>query len=292
MFKPLLAPNDDPLKNKKFFQKLKYPLLCSPKLDGVKAIVKSGVVVSRTLKEIRSYQVQKMFNSYEHYDGELIVGNETDKDVYNRTQSHVMSFDKPHNDLKYRVFDFTDLKYSNMPFEYRFSLLKEDQNVSIVEHKLISDYDELLDFEEKQLLLGYEGIMLRNPKGIYKHNRATFNDNIIYKLKRFSDDEAVVVELKEMMINNNALETDERGYAKRSSSMEGLENGNTLGTIVANYKGELINVAPGVLNKEERKFIWENYETFLGKRFTFRHFAIGVKDKPRFPRFVGWRELD
>ena len=44
-FKPLLASPAD-------LSTLRFPVLASPKLDGVRAIVKDGVVLSRSLKKI------------------------------------------------------------------------------------------------------------------------------------------------------------------------------------------------------------------------------------------------
>ncbi len=67
IFKPMLACEVD-------LDKLRFPLLASAKLDGVRAIVRDGVVYSRSNKPIPNKFVQQQFKHLEHFDGELIVG--------------------------------------------------------------------------------------------------------------------------------------------------------------------------------------------------------------------------
>ena len=294
MFKPLLAPGEDPKSFPDFFKKLRYPLLGSPKLDGIRSVIKSGACLSRTGKILPSTQVQEEFSSFTHFDGEFIEGNVTDFDVYNRTQSHIMSFDKP-GDISYHVFDYTSPEVIFKPFYERLetatALVSKLQltKVRAVVHEHIDNYDELIAYENKQLALGYEGIMMRDPIGRYKPGRATFNEGIIYKLKRFTDDEGVIVDFVEQMTNNNEKERDELGYAKRSSSKDGLEPAGTLGMLQVLYNGQIIDVAPGKLNHAQRKHIWDNKEEYRNTLIKFRYFAHGIKDKPRFPRAIGFR---
>ena len=42
IFKPMLAPGEDPLSYPDYFDKLQYPLLGSPKFDGIRCIIKSN----------------------------------------------------------------------------------------------------------------------------------------------------------------------------------------------------------------------------------------------------------
>jgi len=296
MFKPLLAPNKDPLSYPSYFEELQYPLLCSPKYDGIRCIIKNGVALSRAGKPIPSKQVQEEFGYLEHFDGELIIGEPTDTDVYNRTQSHIMSANKP-GDLRFYVFDYTAPSCLDWSFKGRLDLLKgafigaSPENIFIVQQKKVMIYEELMDFELECLFAGFEGIMMRNPEAPYKQGRGTFNEGIIYKLKRFQDTEGRIVSFKELMINKNEQEKDELGYAKRSSAKAGLIPGETLGAFIVRYGDQELDIAPGILTHEDRKLIWENKEDFIGKVIKFRFFAHGIKDKPRFPRFVGFRDL-
>jgi DNA ligase-1 len=63
-----------------------------------------------------------------------------------------------------------------------------------------------------------------------------------------------------------------------------------LGKFICEYQGQIIEVAPGCLNHEALINIWKERESMIGWIVKFRSFAHGVKDKPRFPRFVGFRD--
>ncbi|MGK3946251.1 hypothetical protein ABK046_48855, partial [Streptomyces caeruleatus] len=65
IFKPLLATDYDP-------DKQRYPCVASPKLDGVRGIVRDGIVYSRSNKPIPNRNVQEKFGRLENFDGELI----------------------------------------------------------------------------------------------------------------------------------------------------------------------------------------------------------------------------
>ena len=67
-FRPILASACEDI------TKLTYPVACSLKLDGIRCIVKNGVVYSRSMKPIPSEVVQKKFGKveYEGFDGELV----------------------------------------------------------------------------------------------------------------------------------------------------------------------------------------------------------------------------
>lgn len=295
MFRPMLAPGEDPMSFPDYFRKLQYPLLCSPKYDGIRCIIKNKRAMSRTFKVLPSYQVQEEFTEFEHFDGELIEGNATDFDVYNRTQSHVMSEDKP-GDLTFHVFDYTHPEYLNRPFyerlEFLETMLGTSGKIRIMPHEYIDNHDELIKYEDKCLSQGFEGIMMRSPLGYYKNGRGTFKEGLIYKLKRFKDTEAELVDILPMMENHNILEVDELGYAKRSSSKAGLIEGDIAGKYQVLYNGEILDVAPGSFNHDERREHLLNKENYIGKQFLkFRFFNHGIKDKPRHPRALGFRGL-
>jgi len=298
MFKVLLAPSNSPMDTPSYFEDLPYPLLVSPKIDGIRAVPMSNRLLSRTLKPFRSIQAQTMFGQLDHLDGELAVGNPYDYDVYRRTNSHVMSFDKPSDDLRYYVFDTTVPDLLGASFEERLCIAEElvkyyaNPAVHFIRHRLVNNYDELIAFENEALATGYEGIMMRTPSGVYKHNaRCTWKDQIIFKLKRFADDEALILEVIEGEDNNNEQERDERGYAKRSDKKDGKTPSGMMGKWRVSYKGDdNTEVAPGCLSHKERVYILQHPEEFVGKYVKLRHFPKGVKDKPRFPRTIGFRD--
>jgi len=290
--RPMLAPREVPGVYPSYFEELNYPLIVSPKLDGIRCIAGEGAAYSRTMKPLPSKQVQELFGNLEDLDGELIVGPPTDFGVYNLTQSHVMSRDKP-GDIKYYVFDSLD--DTTLPFYQRIEALEArvkaigNPKVRMVGHLPVENYDELVEAERKLLNLGFEGLILNNPISAYKQGRATFKQGIIYKLKRFTDTEAMIIGFKEGMTNNNAQEVDERGYAKRSSSKENKEGAATLGVFVVDWNGMELSVGPGVFKHKERDFIWQNQSYYLGMVLKFKYFAHGIKDKPRYANALGFR---
>lgn len=296
MFKPMLAPGEDPMSFPDYFKNLRYPLLCSPKYDGIRCIIKNTRAMSRTFKIIPSYQVQDEFNKLENFDGELIEGNPTDFDVYNRTQSHVMSEYKP-GDISYFVFDYTDQKYLDKPFYQRLEYLEKhckvwaQDNIKFIKHTHVENYEELLEYEKECLSKGFEGIMMRDPVGYYKCGRGTFREGLIYKLKRFKDSEGIILDISPMLQNNNKLEVDALGYAKRSSSKENLSETDLAGSFLVLFNGLEIDVAPGSFNHEQRYEMLQNKNEYIGKHLKFRYFTHGIKDKPRFPRALGIRSL-
>jgi DNA ligase-1 len=299
MFKPALAAREDPKSYTNYFKELRFPLYCSPKLDGIRCLISNDpAAMSRSWKQIPSFQVQEDFTWVPFLDGELIAGNATDADVYNRTQSFVMSKNKP-GDLSYHVFDYCHPHWLEFPFEMRLAKAQElidkrqwpdTKDYHFVEHVLINNIEELLEYEGKCLDAGYEGIIMRDPKGRYKCGRSTWKEGLVLKLKRFADDEAEIVGFVERKHNTNTQTRDALGYAERSSSKEGMVGTGMLGKFLGIYEGEVIEIAPGCLNHDQLKDIWMNKEQYIGKLIKFRHFPHGVKDKPRFPRFVGFRD--
>lgn len=300
-FKPTLAATLDPMKEPDVFDKLVFPLYVSPKYDGIRGIGRDGKLKSRSLLDLPSTQVQDLFGHLTHFDGEVIAGDPCDgDDVYNRTQSFVMSKDKQHDDLRFYVFDWADEAYASMDYDWRASRLKKAvaslnrPDVIFVESELVNNLEEFLAAEERYLAVGFEGIMARNPKSGYKHGRGTLGnpkkpnnlDQCLMKLKRFEDFEAVITGFVEQMENQNEAEKDELGHTKRSSAQDGLVPAGTLGKFLT----ERGPVPCGVIKHAQRKEIWDNPDVFLGQWIKVRHFPFGAKDGLRLPRCVGFRD--
>src|SRR5690348_12921017 len=74
---------------------IRYPIFGSPKLDGIRATVVNGIVMSRTMKPIPNNYIQDLFghDAMNGLDGELIVGDPSASDVFHRTSSGVMSIE-------------------------------------------------------------------------------------------------------------------------------------------------------------------------------------------------------
>ena len=285
IFKPLLATDYDP-------DKQRYPCVASPKLDGVRGIVRDGIVYSRSNKPIPNRNVQEKFGRLENFDGELIVGDPCSTTVYRDTVSIVMSHDKPSHDVRFIAFDHIERQFH--PYrDRRAQLIKE-----AVKHKHkdvhiqceVLSHNELVEYEAECLTMGYEGLILRDPDGFYKMGRSTVNEGILLKVKQFVDDECVIIGFEERMRNDNEAVISELGRTKRSSHQAGKHGRDDLGSlIVRNKDGVVFNIGTG-FNDAEREHIWQNQNKYLGKFAKYKFFPVGVKEAPRHPVWLGLRD--
>lgn len=282
-FKPMLAAEAN-------LERLKFPLYASPKLDGVRATFIDGRLLTRSLKPIPNQHVNQLFRFNKSLDGELIVGEAYAKDVFRETMKVVSAHTVVPENLTFRVFDWVN---PELPFWYRFQLacdLCEYKWMIPVPHTMLHSLDELMKYEDEMVKVGYEGIMLRDPKGKYKFGRSTENEGLLLKLKRLVRSEAKVIAFDEQMHNANELKTDNLGYAERSSHLANMVPMGTLGALVVTDLGTGVtfNIGTG-FTAAERQDIWNRREHFLGAVASYDYQPVGVKDKPRHPRFKGWR---
>jgi len=294
MFRPLLAAT----LTDAFFPKLKFPMYVSPKLDGIRAIVRDGKLYSRNSKLIPNKWCQELFGdeAYNGFDGELIVGNFTDPLVYNKTSSGVMSFDGS-PDVTYYIFDNADINERVKQYHTRYtdiynSVMHDEDNfprVKVLEQTLVHNKEQLLAFEAECLERGFEGIMVRSPTAHYKWGRSSPTEGIIFKLKRFTDSEAEVLGMAELNSNQNEKTTDELGRSKRSHEKAGLVPMGTMGALIVKdcKTGVEFEIGSG-FTAEERQWWWKMglSNRANGTIVTYKHFEIGVLDKPRFPVFL------
>lgn len=268
--------------------KLRYPLLVSPKLDGIRAYVREGIVYSRKNKPIPNKYVQTLFKPYDYFDGELIVGDPTDPFVYRNTMSGIMSVE---GEPAVRFFVFDHIEYLNNPYRERMMrCVRFNKKTQVpLEQKLILNIDDLLAYESEVLEQGYEGLILRDPSAPYKCGRSTVKEGYLLKLKRFTDAEFEVVGFEERLKNNNEATTDETGRTKRSSHKANKSGRGDLGALVLQHNGDTFTCGTGFTDAE-RADIWDNQDKYLGRLAKVKFFAIGAYDKPRHPVFLGWRD--
>lgn len=278
-----------------------FPLIVSPKLDGVRALVIDNVVYSRNLKPIPNRHVQKMFGRAEFngLDGELIVGSPTSPSVYRDTVSGVMSEDGEPNVFFY-VFDRFDR--GEQPYsECLDGLVKNvaswrSKSVVVLASSYVRSLKEFEDLEETWVNAGYEGIMLRDPIGKYKFGRASIRSRELLKFKRFEDAEAKIVGVEELFSNQNAATINALGHTERSSHKENQIPMDTLGALVvegvnAPFRGVQFNIGSG-FDQALRERLWKQHRKgeLVGKIVKFKYFPIGILNKPRFPIFLGFRD--
>ncbi len=291
--RPLLAATvtDETMKT------ITWPKLASPKIDGVRALTYRGGLMSRSMKQIPNRKLQTQLSHYMamYLDGELVAGEPTGIGVFNRTSSRVMTHEGIATDITFHVFD--SFKDPMMPYELRLEqAIKQvkDMNelgykhIVVLEQEILRSVEDMEGYEAKQLSLGYEGIMLRDPRAGYKFNRSTLREQILVKVKRFTDAEAVVVGFEELMSNQNEATISETGHTVRSSHKENMVPMGTLGALIVDWRGQALKIGTG-FTAIQRAQLWDDQKTLKGRIARFKYQAYGMKDVPRLPVFIGFR---
>ncbi len=273
------------------------PLIALPKLDAIRGLVVRGRLRSRKLEPIPNRYVSERFSSahYEGLDGELVYGDPTAPDVYRVTQSILSERDDERGrDVLFHAFDLWNTKD---PFSKRLDALRGrvgGAGVALVEHRFVGCLNELTEYENEVLALGYEGLILRSPGGLYKFGRSTMKEGGMLKLKRFDDAEAEVLGFVEEMKNNNPKTRDKLGNAKRSSHKENKVGKGMLGKLICRneklFPGVTFDVPCGAMPHAVRKLLWKTRTQLVGRTVKFKYFPIGGKERPRHPVFLGWRD--
>ena len=281
-FKPMLASPAD-------LDAVRYPIFASPKLDGIRACVVGGRLLSRSLKEIPNRHVFNILNhhAFEGLDGELIVGEPTNPTCYRDTVSHVMSDHKVF-DFTYYVFDLW--KSFDKFYNRRLDLvpIATHDCMTRVQHVQLENSEQPDAYEAEQVAAGHEGIMLADPNGLYKFGRATTKGGELLKVKRFTDSESTVIGVVEEEHNINEAEVNELGRTKRSSAQAGKVGKGTLGALHVrdNVSGVEFHIGTG-FTAADRTALWANPP--IGRVVKYKSFEVGVKIKPRHPVFLGFR---
>lgn len=297
-FKPMLACEAD-------LDTLQFPVIASPKLDGIRATVTPQGLLTRSLKEVPNRHVFELLSQRVLWglDGELIVGDPTAKDVYRQTVSGVMTKGGT-PEFTFRVFDYVFIDdfnlepWTSMPgYVTRVQLLKGSvvgfRSSAVVMHDSMecSDLLQLRAYEEACLEKGYEGLILRDPVGGYKFGRSTTKEGWLLKLKRFQDSEAQILEVIEEMRNTNKAKINALGRTERSSAKAGKVGKGRMGALrVKDVKtGVEFELGTGFDDSDKAAF-WKARSSIVGRLVKYKFFPIGVKDKPRHPVYLGMRD--
>ena len=259
---------------------LGYPLLASPKLDGIRCIVADGIPFSRNMKRIPNKYVQQQIMALKQHglDGELMIAGK-----FEDVASGIMSVGGTPN-FYLNVFDNFDLDMFG--FWERYNKTKaivemlDSPFVRMVKHVIINNPEELRLFWEQCIADGYEGAMVRSIHGPYKRGRSTVKQGYLIKLKLWHDDEAKIIGFEELMTNDDA------GNSKKK---ENLVPADTLGALVVQWCGLTFSVGSG-FDMAMRHKIWQSKENYLGAMVTFKYQELTKHGKPRFPIFKAIRE--
>ena len=194
--RPMLAAK---VKGKEI-ERLSFPLIATPKLDGIRCLMINGKAVSRKFLPIPNEHTRRLLEESglpDNLDGELMLGR-GDAAFQDVTSAFMRRAGEPL--FQYCVFDLVTREGGlEEPYQDRLATLnlwgqrRAPPFVKVVESTVIDSTEELERYEETAVKFGYEGICLRRPDSPYKLGRSTVGQQYLVALKRFVDDDTVLV---------------------------------------------------------------------------------------------------
>lgn len=242
---------------------LRYPLLATPKIDGIRFLVVGGRAVTRSLNPIPNDHIRGWIEATlpEGVDGEITVPG-----GFGATSSAVTRKDGT-PDFTVHLFD----RYRPEPYIQRVAALvglhHPANRVRVLVPVEIKHESALWAFEDRCLVRGHEGVILRDPAGAYVCRRTKEEEGLMLKLKRHQDDEAVIMDTY-LMVESD---TEAGGFDVR-------------------WKGHRFNLSWNSSLGLTRADAWEMADKLRGSIVRFRHQPNGAKRLPRFPVLTGFRE--
>jgi DNA ligase-1 len=295
--------------------KVRFPCIVQPKIDGVRGHTPEGVLLGRSMKQHRNAYATAFFSTpdYIHMDGELAAEHECHPDLCRITSSALSRADgQPF--LLLWAFDYLAPTAIQMRYKDRLRVL-ENRIVWLQQHGcgmhlrmipwVLCENMEQLQFQRaRNLDLGYEGSIIRDPNGMHKQGRSTVKEMGVLRIKDFIDFEFRITGVTEGQTNLNEATINERGHTERSTHQVNMLPNGLIGTIegvaladvldpqtkaVLIKQGQAVTVAAGRMTHIDRQYYFDIPEELIGEIAKAQFFPKGIKDKPRFPTFQSLR---
>lgn len=275
--------------------KIKFPTMGLPKIDGCRGLHITGRMTGRSLKPHDNLFTTAMFSDakFAGLDGELTFGDIRSESLCRDTGS-VLRRIKGEPDVVWNIFDMVSPATVNLPFLARWMIASDlvaklnQPNIVMVGYKYLHNQQEVEALYQEHLDEGYEGLILRDPNGLHKDGRATASAGAYLRMKPSSDKEARVKRLVEAMENQNEAKVNALGRTERSSHQENKVGKGMIGMIEMEdcATGLEFNCGPGKMTHAERIYYWQHPEELLDQLGKYRSMDVGVKDAPRFARWI------
>lgn len=295
--KPMLAEDYKP-------ERLKFPLMMQPKIDGVRSLNMGMGLTGRSLKRHDNVFTTNFFSqsAFRYIDGEMAAERETHPSLCRLTTSALSKIEgEPY--VLWWAFDYLHPDIIDRPYEERYSALQRrvldlqqkspefGERLRVVPTKYVFDPIELELVHTEYIALGYEGSILRDPKGVYKNGRSTAIECGLLRIKDFVEKEFTITGIEEGQQNTNEATVNQLGHTERSTHMANMVPNGMVGafTGVDLETGAPVKVAAGKLPHDLRKLWFEQPQLVLNQIGKYKTFLHGVKDKPRFPTFQSLR---
>lgn len=294
--------------------KVIFPCIVQPKIDGVRALNLTGTLTGRSMDPFEGHGITEFFSrpEFKGLDGEMILGNDpaSSERLCSLTTGAMGRFKGVTEmaDLHWWCFDY--LADPSLRYEDRYKLLAAKlkqlahPRLRLVPAKYVHNRAQLDETITAFFEDGYEGTIIRNPLAPYKPGRATLAGQQLWRVKPWSDAEIYVTGITEGQKNGNEAKKNTLGRTERSSAKAGMvpngEVGSIQGYLLADFfcpwtgkllfkKGLDITVSPGEMTVKDAKRYFEKPSLIVGHIVTFKHMTHGVKDVPRMPIYKSHR---
>lgn len=298
--------------------KLRFPLIAQPKIDGVRGMQLPGGqgFTGRSLKPHANRYTTELYSDYNliGFDGEVAAELETHPDLC-RITSSALSRIEGHPFTLWWIFDYVTTASWDWPYRVRLDALNHQlEHLKLFKPEislhlrripwiLVRELDELLWYDNQWLDMGFEGTIVRDPEGKYKEGRSTVREGGLLRIKRFVDFEFVVTDVIEGEENQNAAQVNELGLQFRSSHKANMVPNGMVGAMIGRVladvqdlqgkvvlqKDEEVKVAAGRLTRDQRLYYFQHQDELKSKICKGKLFPKGIKDKPRFPTWQMFR---
>lgn len=246
-----------------------YPAYVQPKIDGYRALLhknggryeflsntgKSYQHLDHLKKELKEIKILENKNVY--LDGELYL----EKEHVNVLRSILSTIElneeqkRMAKQIKFYVFDMFNLKKMDMTYEERYKELEKIfqhkiKNIVLTPTTLIRNEKDIDTAFAKYVKMGYEGIIIRNKRGLYKLRGKSMD---VFKSKDIKKDMFTIVGYKEAKGNNR---------------------GTVVWEIRCNKDPRKSFWARPMGTREERKKMFKSGKDYIGEKVTVKYFEI------------------
>jgi DNA ligase-1 len=278
IFKPMLANKWEDRKDK-----ITYPLYSQPKLDGIRCIINSSGMWTRTGKPIVS--APHIFNSLQAifekdpdciFDGELYAdryASDFNKIVslVKKTKPTAEDLEESAEAIEYHIYDLPSypgkfsFRRNQLAIMAHHDKVFRNTKCKVVDTRLALNESMLMNLYAEYVGLGYEGQMLRVNE-VYENKRS----NYLLKHKSFIDHEYTIV-----------------GVIEGGGNLTGMVGALLFQTPQGDEFTASVNGGWDYL-----KQLWKDKDTLIGKQATIKYFNITPDGKPRFPKVVTVRDYE
>jgi len=265
---PMLAKKFEPER-----LNITFPCYVQPKLDGLRCIMylHDGKIVAQSRTGNSFVSMFEIKNAlvpfFQKYPSVVLDGELYTKDIPFEVLAGIIKKQKITKEdnaildlITYNVYDIVDLK---APFSERIEFLRDnfeaDQypRVKFVATYFIQSVAEFRAMFSDFVQSGYEGIMLRNGKGLYRTN---YRSGDLLKYKEFDEDEYRIT-----------------GFTEG----EGRDKGAVVWVCSTPDNKKFTARPQGSI--ENRRTQFKNGASYIGKMVTVIHFGLTQEGIPRFP---------